>query len=58
VRDQYDLLISLEAQPGEYQLEIGMCLVETGQRLAILSEGMHSPVGDKVVLGTIPIQLW
>jgi hypothetical protein len=52
------LLISLEAQPGEYQLEIGMCLVETGQRLAILSEGMHSPVGDKVVLGTIPIQLW
>ena len=58
VRDQYDLLISPEAQSGEYQLEIGMYLVETGQRLAILSEETHSPVGDKVVLGTIQVQLW
>jgi hypothetical protein len=58
VRDQYDLLISPEAQPGEYQLEIGMYLVETGQRLAILSEETHSLVGDKVVLGTIQVQLW
>jgi len=58
VRDQYDLLISPEAQPGEYQLEIGMYLVETGQRLTILSEETHSPVGDKVVLGTIQVQLW
>jgi 4-amino-4-deoxy-L-arabinose transferase-like glycosyltransferase len=56
VRDQYDLLISPEAQPGEYRLEAGMYLVETGQRLVILSEGTHSPVGDKVVLGTIQVQ--
>ena len=56
VRDQYDLLISPEAQPGEYQLEIGMYLVETGRRLTILSEETHSPVGDKVVLGTIQVQ--
>jgi hypothetical protein len=58
VRDQYDLLISPETQPGEYQLEIGMYLVETGRRLAILSEETHSPVGDKVVLGTIQVQPW
>jgi 4-amino-4-deoxy-L-arabinose transferase-like glycosyltransferase len=58
VRDQYDLLISPEAQLGEYQLEIGMYLVETGRRLTILSEETHSPVGDKVVLGTIQVQLW
>ncbi|MDH4138534.1 MAG: hypothetical protein OEW09_17710, partial [Anaerolineae bacterium] len=58
VRDQYDLLISPEAQLGEYQLEIGMYLVETGQRLAILSEETHSPVGDKIVLGTIQVQFW
>jgi len=58
VRDQYDLIISHETHPGEYQLEIGLYLVETGQRLVILSEDMHSPVGDKVVLETIQVQPW
>jgi hypothetical protein len=33
VRDQYDILISPEAPPGEYQIEVGMYLTETGQRL-------------------------
>jgi len=56
VRDQYDIPISPDAPPGEYQFEIGMYLVETGQRLAILSEETPSPVGDKVVLGPIQIQ--
>ena len=57
-RDQYDLLISPDVQPGEYQLETGMYLVDTGRRLAILSEETHSPVGDRVVLGTIQVQPW
>jgi 4-amino-4-deoxy-L-arabinose transferase-like glycosyltransferase len=56
VRDQYDLIISPEVPPGKYQLEIGMYLMETSRRLAILSEETHSPVGDKVLLETIQVQ--
>jgi hypothetical protein len=33
VRDQYDILISPQALPGEYQIEVGMYLTETGERL-------------------------
>ncbi len=33
VRDQYDISISPEAPPGEYQIEVGMYLAETGERL-------------------------
>jgi hypothetical protein len=38
VRDQYDIPISLDALPGEYQIEVGMYLGETGERLAVLDE--------------------
>jgi len=33
VRDQYDILISPQSPPGEYQIEVGMYLTETGERL-------------------------
>jgi len=36
MRDQYDILISPEAPPGEYQIEAGMYLAETGQRLEVV----------------------
>jgi len=38
VRDQYDILISPQAPPGEYQMEVGMYLAETGERLAVKGE--------------------
>jgi hypothetical protein len=38
VRDQYDMAISSEASPGEYQLEVGMYLAETGERLEVIGE--------------------
>ena len=38
VRDQYDLLISSDALPGEYRIEVGMYLAETGERLPVLDE--------------------
>jgi len=40
VRDQYDITISPEAPPGEYRLEVGMYLAETGERLPVLGEGV------------------
>jgi hypothetical protein len=38
VRDQYEILISPEAPSGEYQIEVGMYLAETGERLAVEGE--------------------
>ena len=43
VRDQYDLVISPEAPPGYYWLEIGMYLAERGERLAALKDGVPLP---------------
>ena len=38
VRDRYDILISPEAPPGEYQIAVGMYLAETGERLEAIGE--------------------
>jgi hypothetical protein len=48
VRDQYDILISPEAPPGEYQIEVGMYLAETGERLVALKDGV--PLADNRIL--------
>lgn len=37
VRDQYDIEVSPEAHPGPYQIELGMYLLETLERLPISS---------------------
>jgi hypothetical protein len=38
VRDQYDLLISPDVPMGDYRIEIGMYLAETGERLEAIGE--------------------
>ena len=51
VRDQYDILISPETPPGEYQVEVGMYLAETGERLTVEGEkALHAQtaVGWKI----------
>jgi 4-amino-4-deoxy-L-arabinose transferase-like glycosyltransferase len=50
VRDQYDILISSEAPPGEYQIEVGMYLAETGERLSVF-EG-EQEAGNRVLLAS------
>jgi len=54
VRDQYDILISPEAPPGEYQIEVGMYLVETGERLEVVGKNTISHE-DKVLLQGLQI---
>jgi hypothetical protein len=54
VRDQYDLVISPESSPGNYWLEIGMYLVETGKRLSVSREGQR--IGDGILLGPITVK--
>jgi hypothetical protein len=48
VRDQYDLVISPDASPGYYWLEVGMYSAETGERLAALKDG--APLPDNRIL--------
>jgi 4-amino-4-deoxy-L-arabinose transferase-like glycosyltransferase len=43
VRDQYDLVISSDAPSGEYRLNVGMYLAETGERLNVLKDGVPLP---------------
>ena len=53
VRDQYDLAISPEVPPGQYQLEIGMYLAETGERLSVWD---GSSEADRVLLNKVEIR--
>jgi hypothetical protein len=55
VRDQYDIDISAEALPGEYQLEVGMYLVETGERLAV--RGEEGPLPENRILLPPPVMI-
>ncbi len=54
VRDQYDIAISPEAPPGEYQLEVGIYLSETGERLEAMGEEGAWP-GSSVLLARIAV---
>ncbi len=54
VRDQYDVLIPAEAAPGEYRLEVGMYLAESGARLPVSIQG--EDVGDSIVLETVVVK--
>ena len=54
VRDQYDLIISPDARPGDYRLEVGMYLAETGERLAIVDRN-GNVVADKVLLEKVRV---
>lgn len=54
VRDQYDLAIPLDAPLGEYEIEVGMYLAETGERLQVFGEDGRFQA-DKVMLETLRI---
>jgi len=48
-------LISPEAPPGEYQIEVGMYLVETGERLAVEGEkALHARTAISWKLEIVP----
>jgi len=48
VKDEYDLMVGGEAPSGEYLIEVGIYLLETGERLPVLEEGRA--VSDKILL--------
>jgi len=55
VRDQYDLVIPTNTPLGEYKLQVGMYLVETGERLPLVGDrGLL--LEDKVVLQLVSVK--
>jgi 4-amino-4-deoxy-L-arabinose transferase-like glycosyltransferase len=53
--DRYEFAIDQNTPPGEYWIEIGMYVLETGQRLPVIDERTQA-VGDKAVLGRISVE--
>jgi len=53
MRDQYNLVISPDAPPGEYWIEVGMYLPETGERLEV--HGKEGPLPENRILLPYPI---
>ena len=53
--DQYELAIDQSTPPGEYRIEIGMYVLETGQRLLVVDERTQT-ADDKAVLGTVAVE--
>ncbi|MFN3928859.1 MAG: hypothetical protein ACK4OK_04400, partial [Thermoflexus sp.] len=54
LRDRYELRLPKEMPPGEYILEIGMYLLETGERLPVSGEGAD-PAARRLVLTRIRV---
>ena len=55
VRDQYDIPILPDAPPGAYQIEVGIYLAETGERLQVVDLQMDQ-VADRVLIHEIQIK--
>ena len=56
ITDAYDLALDVDAQPGDYVLEIGMYDAATGRRLP-LYDASGEPLGDRLLLeATLGVQ--
>ncbi|MFQ6014164.1 MAG: glycosyltransferase family 39 protein [Anaerolineae bacterium] len=56
VVDRYGLPVSPEAPPGEYEIEVGMYLLTTMERLPVLDQSTHQPLPDqRVTLGKVQV---
>jgi hypothetical protein len=53
MRDQYNLVISPDSPPGKYQIEVGMYLPETGERLE--ARGEEGPLPENRILLSPPV---
>lgn len=49
--DDYEVVVSEDAPPGEYRIEVGMYNATDGKRLPVVGEGGES-LGDRILLDT------
>jgi hypothetical protein len=54
VRDQYEFVVDAAATPGEYRIEVGMYLLDNGERLPVSGE-RGQPVGDRILLDSVTV---
>ncbi len=54
VADRHPLTVDPEAPNGEYELEVGLYLLQTMERLPVLDAGGRS-IDDRIVLGYFPV---
>jgi hypothetical protein len=54
LRDDYAIAVPADAPPGPYQVEIGLYLLATGERLPVLNEA-GDPIDDRVLLDGLTI---
>jgi 4-amino-4-deoxy-L-arabinose transferase-like glycosyltransferase len=55
VADEYEIVVKPDAPPGQYVIEVGMYLAQSGQRLPVLDDSGHLQ-GDRVLLEAVEIQ--
>jgi 4-amino-4-deoxy-L-arabinose transferase-like glycosyltransferase len=55
VTDEYEIIVKPDAPPGQYVIEVGMYLPQSGQRLPVLDE-LGQVQGDRILLETVEIQ--
>ena len=54
-KDRYELTLPPDAPPGDYVLEVGMYLRETGERLPVSGDGAD-PESKRIILGVIKVE--
>jgi hypothetical protein len=55
VTDEYKIVVKPDAPPGQYVIEVGMYLAQSGERLPVLDE-LGQVQGDRVLLEMVKIQ--
>ncbi len=55
LRDPHDLTLPANIPPGSYQIEVGLYLADTGERLPIANE-QGAILGDRITLGPIQVE--
>ena len=55
VADPYLLTVDANAVPGTHAIEVGLYVVETGQRLPVLDEGGQVQ-GDRILISEVEVQ--
>ena len=53
--DEYDIPIGKDAQPGSYQLKVGMYLPDGDEQRLSITNAQGAPVGDSITLTTIEV---
>ncbi len=56
VQDNYALVIDPNAGSGLHVVEVGMYLLETLERLPVRDADSGTPLGDRVLIGTVEVQ--